>query len=245
MGPMTDRALDEKSCRVRYWGLIPAAGTGERFGGTRPKQYQHVTGVPLLQFSLNCLAKAPEIAGITVGLASTDRWFESMCQAPAKLISTFIGGSSRAETVLRGLELLCEHGRDEDWVLVHDAVRPCLKLSDVSSLINAVGDGTTGGILAVPVRDTLKNSDAHGYAIKTLEREGIWRALTPQMFRLRDLITALQACSSTLSEISDEASAIEQAGQPVKLVAGREDNIKVTVAEDLDLVSAILANGCS
>lgn len=229
-----------KSPRFRCWGLIVAAGSAQRYGQELPKQYQLIGDVPLLQFSLNCFNAVPDIAGMVVGVSAIDQWFHSLCQAPAKCLGVFIGGASRSETVLRGLEALTSHAEADDWVLVHDAARPCLRVSDLQYLIDEVVDEEAGGILAAPVWDTLKEADRHGNVHKTLCRQRVWRAMTPQMFRLGELTQALNACSGSLADVPDEASAIERSGRPVKLVRGRDDNLKVTVEADLDRVAAIL-----
>ncbi len=231
-----------KSPRFRCWGLIVAAGSAQRYGQEPPKQYQLVGDVPLLQFSLNCFNAVPDIAGMVVGISAIDRWFDSLCQAPAKFLGVFVGGASRSETVLRGLEALTSHAKADDWVLVHDAARPCLRVSDLQYLIDEVVDEEVGGILAAPVWDTLKVADRHGNVRKTLCRQRVWRAMTPQMFRLGALTQALNACSGSFEDVADEASAIERSGRPVKLVRGRDDNLKVTVEADLDRVAAILKN---
>jgi 2-C-methyl-D-erythritol 4-phosphate cytidylyltransferase len=231
-----------KSPRFRCWGLIVAAGSAQRYGQEPPKQYQLVGDVPLLQFSLNCFNAVPDIAGMVVGISAIDRWFDSLCQAPDKFLGVFVGGASRSETVLRGLEALTSHAEADDWVLVHDAARPCLRVSDLQYLIDEVVDEEVGGILAAPVWDTLKVADRHGNVRKTLCRQRVWRAMTPQMFRLGALTQALNACSGSFEDVADEASAIERLGRPVKLVRGRDDNLKVTVEADLDRVAAILKN---
>ena len=124
-----------KSPRFRCWGLIVAAGSAQRYGQEPPKQYQLIGDVPLLQFSLNCFNAVPDIAGMVVGVSAIDQWFDSLCQAPAKFLGVFVGGASRSETVLRGLEALTSHAEADDWVLVHDAARPCLRVSDLQYLI--------------------------------------------------------------------------------------------------------------
>ena len=239
---MDRREKWNKSPRFRCWGLIVAAGAAQRYGQELPKQYQLIGEVPLLQFSLNCFNAVPDIAGILVGISAIDEWFDTLCHAPAKFLGVFVGGASRGETVLRGLEALTPHAEADDWVLVHDAARPCLRVSDLQYLIDEVVDEEVGGILAEPVWDTLKVAEQHGYVYKTLCRQRVWRAMTPQMFRLGALTQALNACLGSLEDVPDEASAVERSGRPVKLVRGRDDNLKVTVAADLDRVAAILKN---
>ena len=201
---MDRRQKRSKSPRFRCWGLIVAAGSAQRYGQEPPKQYQLIGDVPLLQFSLNCFNAVPDIAGMVVGVSAIDQWFDSLCQAPAKFLGVFVGGASRSEPVLRGLEALTSNAEADDWVLVHDAARPCLRVSDLQYLIDEVADEEVGGILAAPVWDTLKVADRHGNVHKTLCRQRVWRAMTPQMFRLEALTQALNACLGSLEDVPDK-----------------------------------------
>jgi 2-C-methyl-D-erythritol 4-phosphate cytidylyltransferase len=157
-----------------------------------------------------------------------------------KFLGKYSGGETRAHTVLNGLKALSKHAKSEDWVLVHDAVRPCLRHEDVDKLISAVGNGPEGGLLAFPVSDTVKRVDNEGRVIETVRREGLWRAATPQMFRIGALASALETALKQNSKITDEASAIEGAGGHPCVVACHADNIKITLPEDLALAELYL-----
>ena len=159
-----------------------------------------------------------------------------------RILGTYVGGVSRAETVLRGLEYLEPHVHTEDWVLVHDAARPCIRPSDIERLISERGDGPSGALLAVPVPDTMKQSNGRDQVERTISREGLWCAQTPQLFSYEALRDALQG--SDLATVTDDSSAMEAAGYMPRLVPGRADNLKVTTREDLELAALILQARC-
>ena len=182
------------------------------------------------------------ILGIAVGLASDDRWWHEEFVSSDRILGTYVGGVSRAETVLRGLEYLEPHVHTEDWVLVHDAARPCIRSSDVEHLISELGDSSAGALLAVPALDTIKKSDGGGQDEQTISREGLWYAQTPQLFSYDTLRDALQKCD--LEAVTDESSAMEAAGYMPRLVPGRADNLKVTTREDLELATLVLQARC-
>jgi len=206
-----------------------------RFGGDRPKQYQFIEDRPVLWHALSRLARAPGLAGLAVGLGARDQFWSTLTDLPQDLI-TFTGGPQRPDTVLLGLAAL-KDARPEDWVLVHDAVRPCLARDDLDRLLAA--RGTAGALLATPLTDTLKREVA-GVSAETVPRAGLWRALTPQCFRVGMLRTALEQARAAGWDATDEAFAVERLGMQPALISGRADNIKITFSEDLELAALIL-----
>lgn len=225
---------------MAVWAVIPAAGTGQRFGGDVPKQYAELAGRPLLAHVLELFLTAPGIAGIVVATAPGDERWRALCSSPPRPIVQTIGGESRAESVLAALAAIEERVGASDWALVHDAARPCLTPRDLAGLLEALAQDPVGGLLAMPVVDTLKRADARGRVGATAERAGLWRALTPQMFRYGLLRSALADALAHGVEITDESMAMERAGHAPRLVAGGAGNIKVTRAEDLALAEAVL-----
>ena len=226
----------------RHLALIPAAGTGSRMGGALPKQYLAIDDRPLLYYAIARLCTHPAIDRVCVILAADDRRFEAYDWKPfaAKLEPLYVGAESRAATVLNALEAISGSADAEDWILVHDAARPCLSARLLDRLIAEVGDERAGGLLAVPVADTLKRADDAGRSLRTESRTGLWQAQTPQMFRYDLLLRALRACE--LAQATDEAAAVEALGLRPKLVQSDATNLKVTHAHDLALAELILKN---
>ena len=228
----------------RYFAVIPAAGTGSRFGGETPKQYLPLHGVPLIRHTLQALLADARIERVVVVLAPEDSAWTDAClpiDHRDRVSVIRVGGLTRADSVINGINWLHDNINvlAEDWVLVHDAARPCLGSAQLGALIDTLGDDAVGGLLAIPVADTLKRSDSKAQVSETVDRQGLWQAQTPQMFRLGALRTALS--SGNLAGITDEASAIERLGQQPKLVPGSLTNLKVTYPEDLALAAMILA----
>ena len=223
-----------------HFGLIPAAGTGLRFGEALPKQYQRLCGRPMLEHAVRALARASAIQKIYVVLAPDDEHFRTCAWdgIDAQVVALYCGGATRAASVFNGLIAVRGAVDDRDWLLVHDAARPCLTHQELTRLLADVGDDEVGGLLASPVSDTLKCADAQGRANATVPRENLWRALTPQMFRYRLLVEALHAADHT--RITDEAAAIEALGLKPRLVPGAATNLKVTYPEDLLIARAII-----
>lgn len=216
--------------------IVPAAGIGSRMGADCPKQYLQLAGKTILEHTLERLLSHPAIVQVIVALAPHDRWFEALPVAADPRIVRVEGGAERAFSVLNGL-----HVAQGEWVLVHDAARPCLTHGDLDALI-AAAMNCGGAILGSRVRDTMKRSDGEGNIIATVEREQLWHALTPQMFPTRALKRALEEGLLLLgATITDEASAMERAGFAVRMVEGRADNIKVTRPEDLSLAGLFLS----
>jgi 2-C-methyl-D-erythritol 4-phosphate cytidylyltransferase len=225
---------------ARYLALIPAAGNGSRMGAATPKQYAPLAGRPLIEHAVRCLCAHPRIEQVFVVLSPADRQFAGCdwrgCEH--KLSALYCGGETRAASVFNGLLAANDAIDGNDWVLVHDAARPCLRAADIDRLIAGVADSDVGGLLAVPVADTLKRANAAGEAVQTEGREHLWRAQTPQMFRYRVLIEALRRAD--IAAVTDESSAVEQTGARPRLVQGSAANFKVTYPEDLLLAELIL-----
>jgi 2-C-methyl-D-erythritol 4-phosphate cytidylyltransferase len=218
---------------TNYWAVVPAAGVGKRMQADKPKQYLPLAGKTVLEQTLDRLLQAEAFSAIAVSISKEDPyWPELECSNNEKII-TADGGKERADSVLSALKSLSERAKDDDWVLVHDAARPCLTRCDIQHLINELKEDDVGGILALSSHDTLKNVQGKSIT-KTINRSLVWRALTPQMFRYSMLKQALQQAEGNPA-ITDEASALEMQGLQPKIVEGRPDNIKITRPEDLAL----------
>ncbi len=232
----------------RVWAVVPAAGRGARFDasavGAPPKQYVPLLGRPLLEWTLRALLDEPRIVGVVVALAAGDeRWPEVARALGSTRIATALGGAERQDSVLSGLELLLGRAAPGDWVLVHDAARPCLAREDLAALLDALGDAPgdapAGAMLGAPVVDTVKR-ERDGCAADTVERAGLWRALTPQVFRLGELAEALREAKRSGLIVTDEAQAMERRGRHARLVRGSPLNVKITRAEDLPVAAGIM-----
>lgn len=222
------------------WAIVPAAGTGRRMAAEVPKQYLAVAGLPILEHTLRALLACSDIRGLVVVLDPSDRRADTIESLSDPRVSRAAGGAERADSVLSGLKFLMAEAGWDDWVLVHDAARPCLPVTDLKRLISHVEEHNVGAILAQPSVDTIKRINGKGQVIKTLDRNRLWRAQTPQMFRLRDLHDALDASLTAGVAITDEANAMELHGHKVHVVEGPACNIKVTVPEDLALAALYL-----
>jgi len=229
---------------VRYFVVIPAAGSGRRFASPVPKQYAPLGSSTVIEHALGMFESDPDCAGIVVALAAADTEWSEIAARRTRLIETAEGGEQRAHSVRNALRALANQVRDDDWIMVHDAARPCLHRADIALLKRELAAHPVGGLLAVPLSDTLKRALEPGSQVthvdSTIDRDGLWRAATPQVFRFGVLLRALEAALEANRMPTDEAQAIEWSGQRPQLVAGRADNIKVTTAEDLELASAIL-----
>jgi 2-C-methyl-D-erythritol 4-phosphate cytidylyltransferase len=223
------------------WCIVPAAGKGARFGADVPKQYLSLNGMPVILHTLQRLAEHPRIAGIMVVLSADDDLWPRLTELNEKPVETAVGGRERADSVLAGLLALPHAVRADDFVLVHDAARPCVRASDITRLIDT-GMRAGGAILASPVRDTLKRAGVcEGTPVidATVDRRALWRALTPQLFRRSELTRALQH-AHLAGGATDEASAMEVQGHRPMLVEGSEDNIKITTPADLTLAEFLI-----
>ena len=222
----------------KCWCLVPAAGSGSRLDTKTPKQYIDLLGKPLVCHSLDTLVSSPYISGVAVGLASGDEWWQQHISGKYAILGTYTGGESRADTVLRGLYFLEPHVDDEDWVLIHDAARPCVKASDIERLVLGSENSSSGALLAIKTTDTIKKEDEHHSSAQTIPRDKLWQAQTPQIFLYTILRDALEACDRV--GLSDESAAMEMAGYRPRLVNGTVENLKVTTIEDLGLAKTIL-----
>ncbi|WP_455204117.1 2-C-methyl-D-erythritol 4-phosphate cytidylyltransferase [Kaarinaea lacus] len=224
----------------RYWAVVPAAGSGARMGAEKPKQYLSLLNIPIIQHTLESLLRHPKIRGAVVAIASGDPYWHSVNIRSDKQLLVVTGGKERCHSVINALEALSVVADTQDWVLVHDAARPCIRQEDIDNLIVEVSEASAGGLLAVPVHDTIKRSGDNGMVEKTVDRRHLWHAQTPQMF---PLITLREALTKALQDnflVTDEASAMEHLGYNPKLVEGHADNIKVTRPEDLPLAEFYL-----
>lgn len=236
----------------RYWLILPAAGVGKRLGSSIPKQYLTVAGCSLIDWALRPFLDDSRCENAVVALAPTDLHWATVRSQLSRAVYEVAGGAERSDSVLAALRHLKEIGvTDEEWVMVHDAARPCISRAEISALCQAVwqisaeSQAIKGGILALPLTDTVKRGQlTHGQVAsgETLSREGLWRALTPQMFRLGALQQALEAAAHEGRIPTDEAQAMEWQGASSLLVAGEATNIKVTTQSDLALVEGVLSH---
>lgn len=228
------------SGKVRYWVIVPAAGIGKRMGGDVPKQYLPLAGYSVIEHTLHRLSLHPLVEEIVVVLSEKDTYWDKLRLSwISKPVRTVMGGDERCHSVLNGLKSLKERAADNDWVLVHDAARPCIRPGDIESLISEC-QNEAGGLLGMPVKDTMKQVDETHKITSTLKRDHIWHALTPQMFRYKDLVLALSNLLDRNELVTDEAMAMEQTGCQPKMVCGHADNIKITHPDDLALAEFYL-----
>ncbi len=222
--------------------IVPAAGVGKRMQANCPKQYLTINGESVLTHTLTRLLSHPLIAKVVLALGADDQYFSDTSIATHPDIIRVIGGNERVDSVLNGLKEV--NNKEFPWVLVHDAARPCVTHHDISQLISQCLENDCGGILATPVRDTMKRglvqSDNHRIISNTVEREELWHALTPQMYKSEELTHAIEQGLSEARKITDEASAIELQGLPSLLVPASSDNIKITHPDDLALAEFYL-----
>lgn len=222
-----------------YFALLPAAGVGARMGVEHPKQYLDIAGRPMLWHAIQAFERHPAIARIYVAIAPEDGYWETYdWPGCAKLHLLRRGGATRAETVLNSLRAMAGEVAPDDWILVHDAARPCVSRALLDRLLAEVSNDRVGGILAQPVADTLKRADAVGRIAQTVPRASMWGAQTPQMFHHALLLKALEHAGT---EVTDEASALEALGLAPKLVESDLSNLKVTYPRDLEVAAWLLA----
>lgn len=234
---------------TKFFAVVPAAGSGSRFGGEVPKQYARLGGVPVLNRTVRTLLAEPRIERVYVTVAADDKraadlLAHEVASGRVKVIAS--GGETRARTVRNALTAVTGGGaKNDDWVLVHDAARPGLDAAALARLIDTVKDHAVGGLLAVPVADTIKREikaeeAAHKQVESTVYRTGLWQAQTPQMFRVGLLVQALNEALQDEAEPTDEAQAIERSGHAPLLVPGTRNNFKITVQEDLDAMEKLM-----
>ena len=224
-----------------YRVVVPAAGTGRRMASNTPKQYLPLADKTVIEHTLDALFACSRITSIVVAVAADDDIWPAIAERyRQRPLESVTGGDERCHSVLNALEHLSHTGLDDNWVLVHDAARPCVRSADIDHLIDTLAGDTTGGLLGVPVADTMKQVDAAARVEQTVTREGLWHALTPQMFRLDLLRDALQQAQANDRLVTDEAAAMELAGHRPRMVQGHRDNIKITLPADLALAAFYL-----
>lgn len=226
--------------QANHWAIIPAAGVGKRMGATVPKQYLELAGRPVIDHTLERILLHPRIDGAYIALGAEDGWWPNSEFADHPDLVRVDGGAERCHSVLNALNALAERARPDDWVLVHDAARPCVRRGDITRLVDTLIDHPVGGLLGMPVRDTMKRTDADGVVRETVDRDKLWHAFTPQMFRVGMLRDALRDALAAGVLVTDEASAMEWAGHRPVMVAGSPDNLKITRPEDLALAAFYL-----
>ena len=226
--------------RPRIHALIPAAGVGARFGGTVLKQYLPLCGKPVLAHAIHAVNLYPEISGITVVLNAQDHMFQELIGTPGSGLETVSGGATRAESVMNGLRHIRQNHPQTQWVLVHDAARPCLSRTCLEELLREGLASDDGAILAIPVQDSLKTSDKSGFISGSVSRDGLWAAQTPQLFPLERLNSALEDMLKSGEIPTDEASAMQSIGARPRLVMGSTANIKITWPDDMAIAEAWL-----
>ncbi len=223
------------------WAVLPAAGVGRRMASRVPKQYLPLLGRTVISWSLETVLGEPRVTGAVVALGADDGWWSSAATPGDKPLHRVDGGRERADSVLSALRFLADGvAGDNAWVLVHDAVRPCLTETELGHLLDVGLGHRAGALLAVPVRDTLKRAGERGVIEQTASREGLWQAQTPQLFPLGPLLAALELARGADGLITDEAQAMEQAGFSPLLVEGEPTNLKITRPGDLPLAESIL-----
>lgn len=225
--------------RTKLWAVVPAAGSGSRFSKTELKQYQFIENQTVLQHTVNRL-HILDLAGCVLAIGEQDTFAKTLSFQRQDKMHFCLGGSERVHSVLNALIYLSDIADEDDWVLVHDAARPCVTSICLQELVRSAIETDTNSILAIPVRDTLKQVQTKNQIEKTVNREFLWQAQTPQMAKLKDLQYAIEVALANQVIITDEASALEYINQPVHVVQGRSDNIKITYKDDLELARLIL-----
>ena len=221
----------------RVWGVIPAAGIGRRMGGEVPKQYLRIAGRTLLEHSAAALLALEPLARLVIAHHADDQTLATLPLAKHPRVQPVVGGDERAASVLAALEALADVADDDDWIMVHDAARPCVEPDTLRAMIAQLAGHAVGGILAQALSDTVKQAGADGAVERTLPRERLWRAQTPQVFRYRLLVDALRTAARDGVVATDEAMAMERLGYRPQLIEGQASNIKVTYPDDLALAA--------
>jgi len=235
---------------MRYWFIVPAAGSGSRFGSEKPKQYAPLAGSTVIENTLDRLLEL-EAQAIVLAISSDDSYWPSLDISQHQKIRTCTGGAERADSVYLALQSIASEADKLDWVLVHDVARPCVRVADIRLLMSALSAHPVGGLLATPVSATLKRvgNSQHastttmktaGAVLETVPRDNLWAAATPQMFRFGLLMKALQQCRDAGISPTDEAGAIERLGLQPGIIEGHSDNLKITHGADLALAEAVL-----
>ncbi|MCH7340336.1 2-C-methyl-D-erythritol 4-phosphate cytidylyltransferase [Acinetobacter higginsii] len=225
--------------QTKLWAVVPAAGSGSRFSKTELKQYQYIQDHTVLEHTVNRL-NSLDLAGCVLAIGAQDNFAKTLSFQHKDKLHFCLGGTERVHSVLNALIYLSDIADEDDWVLVHDAARPCVTKECLTQLVQATEQHNQSAILAIPVRDTLKQVAQQNQIEKTVNRELLWQAQTPQMAQLGVLKNAIEQALANHIMITDEASALEYVNEPVHVVQGRSDNIKITYADDLELARLIL-----
>ncbi len=223
-----------------FWFVVPAAGVGARMGMENPKQYLQLNQQTIIEHTLTKLTAFENSRGIVVAIADNDPYWSELSCAKQSQVQTVVGGAERYESVLNALEAIKTQASDNDWVLVHDVARPCIRLSLIQSLMRELDGHEVGGLLALPVSDTIKRVADDQAVQQTVDRRYLWQAQTPQMFRFGLLYHSLQQALADGRVVTDESSALEYAGYQPRVVEGSAENVKITRAEDLPLAAFYL-----
>lgn len=222
------------------WAIIPAAGVGKRMQANCPKQYLEIEQKTILQRTIERLAAHPQVVGVVVAISPGDEYWQDLDIGLDKPLVVVDGGVERCHSVQNALAYLVDNDKSDNWALVHDAARPCILLNDIDQLISTVLKQDNGGILGLPVSDTLKYCESDNTIQKTVSRDHLWRALTPQMFKVGELYTAIEKSLADNYVVTDEASAIEHVGGKPCIVEGHPSNIKITRPQDLELATLFI-----
>lgn len=231
---------DASNSKPKYWAIVPAAGVGKRMSTAVPKQYLKLDDTAVIDITLGRLLNHPSVSGVVVAISEEDELWTQTLYAGHENVTVVPGGDERCHSVLNALQILQTIAAENDRVLVHDAARPCITHQDISTLIDRAGLSEQGGLLGIPVKDTMKWTDDESGVVKTLDRNHLWHAFTPQLFPIKTLLSALQNALSHGGLVTDDASAMELAGFKPLMVEGRQDNVKITRPEDLSLAAFYL-----
>ncbi len=224
----------------KYWVVIPAAGVGSRMGVDKPKQYISINNKTIIEHTIDCFIDREEIEKIVIAISKEDEFWPTLPISNNEKIITAPGGEERYQSVLNSLQTLSGKAESSDWVMVHDAARPCLNQSAIDRLVIELRSHDVGGILAMPCRDTMKRANDDGEIDKTVERDLLWHAQTPQMFKYGMLLSAIEDALKNKTVVTDESMAIERMGFKPMLVHGHQENMKLTHKDDLEPLKAYL-----
>ncbi len=227
----------EYDSEPKYWAVVPAAGVGKRMNVDIPKQYLEIRGKTLIEHTLERLIAFTMLEKIVVVLSPDDEYAPNIAALKHDKVILADGGTERYHSVVNGLKTLAPLAAAADWIMVHDAARPCVRQSDLEWLVKCLAGHPVGGLLGLPVRDTMKRVQTDDLIVETVERSALWHAYTPQMFRFELLVSALNKAIQDKVPVTDEASAMEYSGHKPMMVEGHPDNIKVTCGPDLALAS--------
>ncbi|MBN6521641.1 2-C-methyl-D-erythritol 4-phosphate cytidylyltransferase [Acinetobacter pittii] len=233
------RHLHPQISQTKLWAVIPAAGSGSRFSKTELKQYQYIQNTTVLEHTVRRISQLP-LNGYVLAIGTQDTFAQTLAFHDMDKAHFCMGGAERVHSVLNALNHLLTFADENDWVLVHDAARPCVTIECLNALVEQAIKSNHSAILAIPVRDTLKQVRVDNYINKTISRDSLWQAQTPQIAKIGKLKKAIEYALENNIAITDEASALEYMGETVQVVMGRSDNIKITYPDDLELARLIL-----